>query len=80
MIMLLEVNKLINLMVVTVVYTLNRSSLSAVDKWCMEVSGCDRRVPEVWGQSPRSSDARARKAVEIPDEPSKEDDLEKQDA
>lgn len=39
----------------------------------MGASGCDRKVPEVWGQSLRSSDAHARKAAEIPDEPNIED-------
>lgn len=43
----------------------------------MAASGCDRKAPEVWGQSLQSSDARARKAAEIPPDPNIEDALEK---
>lgn len=55
------------------VYTLNSSSLSAGDKRRMVASGCDRKVPEVWGQSLQSSDAHARKALVIPVDQNTED-------
>lgn len=45
----------------------------------MGASGCDRKGPEVWGQSQPSSDAHARKAAQTPDDPNIEDALEKQD-
>lgn len=46
----------------------------------MAASGCDRKAPAVWGQSLRSSDARARKAAEIPTDPKIEDASEKPDS
>lgn len=46
----------------------------------MAASGCDRKAPEVWGQSLRSSDARARKAAEIPPDPNIEEASEKHDS
>lgn len=43
----------------------------------MGVSGYERKVPEVWGQSQWSSDVCAHKAAEIADDPNIEDALEK---